>query len=641
MKVNPVMLVALLLGCALFSSAQETESPILFDAELQREAQLERTFPTRMQRGGMIEIPFFDDFSRYSLPTNNPTIPSEWQRWSDKTARINNHFAIDPLTIGVATLDGMDWDGTPYSDTLYFPTISESFLDWGPADSLTSLPINLAGYTPEDSVHLVFHFQCGGKGNQPDADGILGAEGDSLILEFYSPLQQGQWFRAWAIEGGIDPSLFQRIILPITDFVFLQSGFRFRFINKCTLHGAVDHWNLDYILLNSNIFPSQFVYSEVAFQNPSPSLLTNKLTAMPWSHFLTDPAYYMQDSITYYQRNLGETSNIATTVRIEEAGNSAYTSSVDANTQGNGYSAFSRTRSLENFVYNSPNVDSTTFRICASFSPTDIHTSNDTMCVEQHFSNYYAYDDGSAERAYGLQNAGGKMAIRFNTPIEDTLLGYYAYFCPIQYVATDQSFILQVWNESNGVPGSLLTADLDNFTFHLPHYYESGPDLFLYYALETPIAIPAGNFFVGCVQQNAISLNFGLDKNTNANGSFLFYQLQGQSTWLPSNIVGSVMMRPVFKSALPNWVHVDDSHSIQPRLYPNPAQQQLNVEGLNPQSTYTLSWIDVTGKMCGMQCVNHAQQTAVNVSELSKGMYILRIADEQGRVISTQRFVKE
>ena len=89
----------------------------------------------------------------------------------------------------------------------------------------------------------------------------------------------------------------------------------------------------------------------------------------------------------------------------------------------------------------------------------------------------------------------------------------------------------------------------------------------------------------------------------------------------------------------PNSVTTPTATSFS--LYPNPAQQQLNVEGLNPQSTYTLSWIDVTGKMCGMQCVNHAQQTAVNVSELSKGMYILRIADEQGRVISTQRFVKE
>ncbi|MFM7814878.1 MAG: T9SS type A sorting domain-containing protein, partial [Flavobacteriales bacterium] len=514
-------------------------------------------------------------------------------------------------------------------------------LDWGPADSLTSLPINLAGFTAEDSVHLVFHFQCGGKGNQPDADGILGAEGDSLILEFYSPLQQGEWFRAWSIEGGIDPNEFQRVIIPITDFVFLQSGFKFRFINKCTLHGAVDHWNLDYIILNSNIYPSQFVYSEVAFQNPSPSLLTNKLTSMPWSHFLTDPAYYTQDSITYYQRNLGETSNIATTVRISENGITNYTSSIDANTQGNGYSIFSRTRSLESYTFDSPNTDSVTFQICAAFSPTDIHTSNDTMCIQQHFSNYYAYDDGSAERAYGLQNAGGKMAIRFNTPVEDTLLGYYAYFCPIQYVATDQTFIMQAWSETNGTPSELLTAELDNFTFHQPHYYESGPDLFIYYPLQTPISIPAGNFFVGCIQQNAISLNFGLDKNTNANGSLLFYQLQGQSTWLPSNITGSVMLRPVFKSAMPNWTQVDEQSSELLHLYPNPSHDVLTISGLNPTGRYEIAWISSEGKLIGQQQASYVSQSAVVTTDLSPGMYFLRITDLKDQAVSTMRFIKQ
>lgn len=362
---------------------------------------------------------------------------------------------------------------------------------------------------------------------------------------------------------------------------------------------------------------------------------------MPWSHFLTDPAYYTQDSITYYQRNLGETSNIATTVRIYEYGTIDYTSTIDANTQGNGYSAFTRTRSLENYIFESANTDSVTFRICASFSPTDIRTSNDTMCFQQHFSNYYSYDDGSAERAYGLQNAGGKMAVRFNTPLEDTLLGYYAYFCPIQYVATDQTFIMQVWNESNGTPGELLTTELDNFTFHQPHYYESGPDLFIFYPLQTPVSIPAGNFFVGCIQQNAISLNFGLDKNTNANGSLLFYQLQGQSTWLQSNITGTVMLRPVFKSALPNWTQVDELPTTAIQLYPNPVTDQLMIAGLNPTGRHHITWMNSEGKLLGQLQANYVEQSVVITSDLTPGMYFLRITDQNNQVISTLRFIKQ
>jgi hypothetical protein len=624
-------------------NAQEIERSLMSNAVIKQQFQNEQRYAPRQKRQvTSLPLPFFDDFSRYSLPTNNPAVPTDWQMWSDNSAFINNTFPLNQLTIGVATLDGLESDGTPYSDTLYFPTISEAFLDWGLADSLTSLPINLSELTPDDQVHLVFHLQGGGLGNAPDSDGILGAEGDSLVVEFYTPLQGGAWSRAWAIEGGGDATTFQTIFIPVTDFIHLQDGFRFRFKNYGTLHGALDHWNIDYVILNSDIDPSNFIYDEVAFQYSTNSLLNLGLTSMPWTHFQNNPDLYMRENIVYSQRNLGQTANITSRCTIAYNDETLFTSEPDANTQSNGYSDFERTLSLNNFVYNTPeSVDTASFDVMVAFNPTDIHPQNDTMRFQQKFTNYYAYDDGSAERAYGLTNAGGRMAVRFNTPVDDTLIGAYIYFEPIQYLATDQSFILQAWNDVSGEPGNLLTSEFDNFNFSFPHYYESGPNIFVYYGFTDPIFLPAGNFYIGTLQQGNVSLNFGLDKNTNSNNTQLLYQLQGSSSWSSSSIVGSVMIRPVFRSTLTEWVGVSGSFNEQTaRIFPNPVQDELHIQLGENAGMIQFTIHDITGKI--VLSGNSSQQSVLRIATdaLSTGSYILHYSNSKGESFSSC-FVKQ
>jgi hypothetical protein len=632
-----------LLAANIKLQAQETELPLLFNAAAKQQFQKEQRFAPREQRQATsLPLPFFDDFSRYSLPTNNPNIPTEWQLWSDNCAYINNTFPLNPLTIGVATLDGLESDGTPYSDTLYFPSISDNFLDWGLADSLTSLPINLSELTPEDQVHLVFHFQGGGLGNAPDVDGILGAEGDSLIVEFYTPLQGGAWTRVWAIEGGGDASTFQTAFIPITDFVHLQDGFRFRFKNYGTLHGALDHWNLDYVILNSDIDPNAFVYDEVAFQYATNTILNLGLTSMPWTHFQSNPNLYMQENIVYSQRNLSISASITSRCNITYNDETLFDSDPDANTQNNGYSSFERSLSLNNFHYNTPNpVDTASFEVTVAFSSNDIYPQNDTMRFQQKFTNYYAYDDGSAERAYGLNNAGGKIAVRFNTPIADTLIGAYIYFQPIQYLTTDQSFILQAWNDVSGEPGSLLTSEFDNFNFSFPHYYESGPNIFVYYGFTDPIYLPAGNFYIGTLQQGNVPLNMGLDKNTNSNNTQLLYQLQGNNSWSSSTIVGSVMIRPVFRSTLADWVGVPSSNLAQsPSIFPNPVRDELNVQLSENDDIIEYSILDISGKCILTGKSENQPFLRIATNELAMGCYILQYSNENGEFFSS-RFVKQ
>ena len=82
-----------------------------------------------------LELPFFDDFSKYSVYPD----PA---RWEDQYAFINNTYGVNPISIGVATLDAIDHTGSIYENANSFGFI---------ADYLTSRPIDL-DYLPSDGV---------------------------------------------------------------------------------------------------------------------------------------------------------------------------------------------------------------------------------------------------------------------------------------------------------------------------------------------------------------------------------------------------------------------------------------------------------------------------------------------------------
>src|SRR5690606_37405864 len=99
----------------------------------------------------MISLPFFDDFSQqYYYP--------DADKWEDNYVYINSNYAVNPISYGVATFDGLDSTGYPYN--FNNPT------SHGVADYLTSKPIDLSSVT--DSVYLSFFFQPQGNGNRPE-----------------------------------------------------------------------------------------------------------------------------------------------------------------------------------------------------------------------------------------------------------------------------------------------------------------------------------------------------------------------------------------------------------------------------------------------------------------------------------------
>ena len=157
-------------------SAQEVLTGLRVNKTVAREAAAKaQLMPTR---GDALHLPFVDDFSNYTGYPN----PALWQ---DRYAFVNRSFAIQPPTLGVATLDALDENGNVYAhaDGAGFK-----------ADNLTSLPIRLDyNFTlsremrASDSLYFSFYYQpAGGSlagvewerlGNRPEGR-------DSLVLEF-------------------------------------------------------------------------------------------------------------------------------------------------------------------------------------------------------------------------------------------------------------------------------------------------------------------------------------------------------------------------------------------------------------------------------------------------------------------------
>jgi Secretion system C-terminal sorting domain len=553
----------------------------------------------------ILNLPFFDDFSKFSLPSDATEMDA--LRWQDRTAFINNTLGISPFTIGVATLDGLNEVGYPY-------VFDEETVASAPCDTLTSLSIDLSTYDAEDQVYLLFHIQNGGLGNAAEA-------GDSIVLEFFTPFNSGVWTQVWSMHGGAAMSHFDTVFVAVNEAQYFVPNFKFRFRNFGTPTGAIDQWHLDYIFLNNGLDPNNAVYDEVAFQYPSNTLLNYGLTAMPWTHFLSDPSGNMADTWRYYQRNSGGPANIATTWTVSLEGSNQHTSIANINPTANGYSEFFREVEMEDYVFeDAGNVTCASFEVCAQFSQTDAQLTNDTTCFVQHLKNYYAYDDGSAERAYSLDFTGAQLAMKFDAQIEDSLLGVFIYWIPFEEDASDQSFFLRVWDNEGNAPGSELG---ENFSFLYPNYDSIAHNGFLYYPLDAPIAV-SGPFFIGWIQQNTGEYSIGNDKNTNQNIGRLFYKFPGEE-WTGSIVTGSLMIRPVFRSGKADWSSVTETPASPFSVYPNPTSEQVYIQCDVIHDRLDMELIDVVGQMVRKESFGRSMNVSLDLSQLPAGVYHLRL----------------
>ncbi len=557
------------------------------------------------------------------------TVSTNGLLWQDNHAFVNATFPIDPPTVGVATFDGLDSTGYPYN-----------FVDedaQGPADYLTSFPINMFEdvlnnpYSLADSLYLSFFYQPRGRGKEPE-------ERDSLALEFWAPLD-AEWNWMWSTTGK-DLAAFEQVMIPIVDNKYLQNGFKFRFRNYATLSGSTDHWHIDYVRLDENRAYNDTIIDDLAFVYEVNTLLET-YTAVPFRHYEANPTSFMRDTIATYQKNLSSAAKLVSNefnVRLQDGGFN--TTFVDVgNPTIQPHTSFNTEHEIlavpNTFVYDTALADTCMiFEVLFAHNTTpDENRDNDTIRFLQKFTNYYAYDDGTAELAYGIWTTGAQIAQQFNANITDTLRGVWIYFSPSIVDVSDESFLLTIWGDDNGEPGGVITQ---NVTFSRPTY-GTALNRFIYYPLDSPVLV-SGRFYVGMLQTgiSPARLNIGFDRNTN-NQSRIFHNATG--VWTNTIFQGSLMMRPVFTYNKDYLISVeeDDLPELQVSIYPNPTQYQFNIELMERGNTM-VELFDMSGKLVHSSTMN-AFRSTLDVSGYNNGIYLLKLTDLESQRFATQRVV--
>jgi hypothetical protein len=566
----------------------------------------------------MLELPFQDDFSYRS---HYPSI----ELWAEDDAYINNGYAVDPPSIGVATLDALDYNGSVYP----FATISPETFE---ADFLTSYPINL-NYPASDSIYLSFFYQPQGTGLEPNPH-------DSLCLDFYNPTTK-EWKNIWRVPGDTLKD-FEQVMVPIADTSYLKEGFRFGFRNLASLprnddyidkRGNVDHWNIDYVRLSRNRSYTDTVIRDVAFTRPVPSMLKN-YESIPWDHFGVgyNTIYLPYITLNYY--NNDSATRIVT--RRAEIYNEVWDERFDpGNTSAQdilpGSFVSHNINSVYPFKFN--RGDTASYRIKAWIQTDDFdNKSNDTVYRTQRFRDYFAYDDGTAERAYGLRGQGtnnGLIAVKFSSFIADELGGVDIYFTQLlDSLNLDYYYKFMVWDDDEGKPGTLLYSDQVDHTVVYSDQINRYARFF--FAEKVPVS---GTFYVGLLQYNMFLLNIGLDINKPAGGN-LFYNIG--NGWVPSEAPGSLMIRPFVDR--PYSVSVQDQvKGVPVRIWPNPATELVRIDVSDRTAStdqVTVTVRDITGRIVG----SYRGTTEIPVSNLPAGIYLFTVGSNQ-QVFGTERII--
>lgn len=550
--------------------------------------------------------------------------------WLNRQAYHNYRFAKKPWSLGVVTFDGLDENGFPY---IFAPTNITMT-----CDTLFSKPINMTTAEPQDSVYFSFLYQTEGYGDVPE-------EGDSLYLDFYDVVD-ARWRRVWAA-GGEPVSDFKVAHIPVTNPNYFQNGFQFRFMNYGSPAGALDHFHVDYVHLRPFSGYQDTLFKDYAFVYPITTLLKD-YTSVPWKHYRNNPENKMSDSVKITVRNGSElpennqNGNVA--IFFDEQLEGSFTLNASTLSGGNinyaprtayvSYHDFSQGYAFDENLSNDTMASFNWIANASAQFPN--YTPNDSTFGEQVFKNYYAYDDGSAEKAYGVFGIQSQLAYQFNAYQPDSLIAVQIHFVPSVNDISDNLFLLAVWDDNNGRPGTKIYED-EFFFPKLPKYRNERNEFHTYFFKDT-MKVPVGErFYIGWRQIEEERLNVGFDMN-NDNSDKIFWSVDGGNVWNNANFPGSLLMRPIVTSKLDYTLGVKESvkkmnDKVEFTVYPNPASHEVRFK-LSNNELADIILMDLNGKVLK----TNSSDVQMNVQDLSSGIYIVR-AVQNGLSVGTQKLV--
>lgn len=540
--------------------------------------------------------------------------------WTGSGVFENTNYPINPPSLGVATFDALDNNGKLYIGAGAIPRIS---------DSLVSKSIDLSGAQIADNLFLSFYVESKGFGDAPEAK-------DTLVLQFLNASKN--WVNVWtsAIKSSWPTDTFLQYFVPLNSNDFLHQNFKFRFFNYSSVSGYVgdlgnrDHWHLDYVALDGNRTQDDHYISDVAFVYP-PKTLVNGYYNVPWEHFKSASNIMVPSSVAVVNNISNTSASVNFAVEVKEQSSSLYSSASAQNFTIAANDVHDFNENYGNFTYFSAQNDTAFFdvRFALNSSLLGNYSGNDTSYFQQVLSNYYAYDDATAEAGYGFYDAGAEFAYRFKV-LEgkgDSLRGVWMYFNEVigntNYLTP---FTFRVRNDNAGLPGTVLWESNTSFPQN-----SKGLNHFLYYEFDKAIFLK-DSFYIGFHQTTNEYLNVGLDLNTISTHKMFYKTIGG---WTNSVIKGSVMLHPVFgKKVTPGNSVVEQSINFA-KVYPNPSSSYFFAEA---ESDFTLSVIDIQGKELLFQNCAFGRNI-VSIQDLSPGIYIVKLINPNTQQIQFEKLV--
>lgn len=614
----------------------------------------------RPQVAEPLTLPFFDDFSFTTLDDPNDTLSnvaldSLWQNvvndsTYNMTVWVNNGMAINPPSINVATFDGLDGKHVKYSEVV---------INNGLRDSLVSQPIKLGepsvAVGERSTVYLSFFFQVAGNGERPDAT-------DYLAVEFKN--NAGVWKPAMTIypTSSMQATVFYDTLVKVDGDEFFHDDFQFRFRNYGRLSGPYDTWNLDYVYLNKGRNENDTSFPDRPIASQPTSLLGN-YRAIPYDHFklvntIQAPKFDIVNLLEYYPDDhapgfttvsfetqntfinyVDGTANITSTpaeqapinwvdnndvigplerrtVTVKYLPDGADPTQFDPGADSVRVKLNIRLLTGDTFKKNGTYADDYT----PNFIPIDFRL-NDTLTVQYFMKDYYAYDDGVAEYAAGLTQAGNRAAFQYEmvTDDPDTLIGIDLYV-PDYGLTSNLTVDFFVYSDTDGLPGQIL------YTLPAVTIQRKGLNVFQRVRIVEPFLVDK-KFHIGWKAPVGGTLKIGLDMSS-SHGDKISVNTGG--SWAPGDIDGSLMIRPVFgngdvKVGVPEAL---DAFSV----YPNPNSGEFYIQGRYDKLTV----LTITG-----QTVPHIAQPSGDrqkiVVSTASGLYILKI--QQGGTVITRKIM--
>ena len=580
-------------------------------------------------------LPFWDDFS-FNNSVDEYASDSLWM--FGKSVRVNTGMGINPPTLKVATFDGLDSLGLSYNATT--PTAR------GLADKLTSKFINMdtVATSLRTNVFISFYYQYEGNGEAPDI-------GENDYLSLWLKNDSSEWVQVWSDTLAVhDPTKFYPVKVFINDTCprCFHPYFQFRFQNNARLSGPFDTWNLDYVYINNGKQQYAPYYGDLpdrAIATPLTSVF-GKYHSLPVNHLLVaNDTVYTKPTITANNMRSDQVSfaqpvslvaSLTTTSRANHvitqttsqvdslSANLIYfnkpstftlnaipsLSSLDPATDSIGLKVFVRLNTKDDSVktdspFNSGDYDTVAYK-GLNFRY------NDTTSTFFKLTNYYAYDDGEAEYAVTLTEAGTSLAYEFDmvTAQADTLTEVDVYF-PHVGDESNQTLLFQVWNDLTLSPLSSNTIAVQR----------TANNTFMKIPID-PAILVQNKFYVGWTQNAQATVGVGYDKNSDS-GDKIFVNLDGSwynnadATINPVVLHGNLMIRPVFGRNTNVLTAVAEQEKSF--AYPNPNQGVFNLDG----EIYNVKVVDVTGKNVSFVQEDFYRKTQITLNA-SSGIYIVR-----------------